>query len=192
MHLKYLQIVNYKNLKSAKFDFSKGANTIIGENDSGKSNAMTALRILLDDSYYYSTKRLKESDFADWLDDWKGHWIIISAYFDEITCDEKNNEICKDIIPENENEDFLKSFVRCEDHDYGTVTLFIRPHKNIRKKLANASTPQEFDEIRSKIKLSDYEFSYTSRSQMDFTKNEEYMKIVGKLDEYQYVNPDDD
>lgn len=192
MYLKYLQIVNYKNLKATKFDFSKGANTIIGENDSGKSNAMTAIRILLDDSYYYSAKRLKESDFADSLGDWKGHWIIISAYFDEITCDEKSNEICKDIIPENENEDFLKSFIRCEDHDYGTVTLFIRPHKNIRKKLANAATPQEYDEIRSKIKLSDYEFSYTSRSQMDFTNNEEYMKIVGNFDEHHYVNPEDD
>lgn len=192
MYLKYLQVVNYKNLKATKFDFKKGANTIIGENDSGKSNAMTALRILLDDSYYYSTKRLKESDFADSLDDWKGHWIIISAYFDEITCDEKNNEICKDMIPDIENKDFLKSFIRCEDHDYGTVTLFIRPTKSIRKKLANADSAEEFDEIRSKIKLTDYEFSYTSRSQLDFTDNVEYKKIVGNLNGHQCVNPDED
>lgn len=84
MHLKYLQIVNYKNLKSTRFEFKSGSNTIIGENDAGKSNAMNALRILLDDSYYYNEKRLKESDFSYALDDWKGHWIIISAYFDEI------------------------------------------------------------------------------------------------------------
>lgn len=113
MFLKYLQVVNYKNLKSARFTFNKGANTIIGENDSGKSNAMTALRILLDDSFYYNSKRLKESDFADSLDDWRGHWIIVSAYFDEISSEEKNNEACKDIIPEKENEDFLKSYIRC-------------------------------------------------------------------------------
>lgn len=54
MYLKYLQIVNYKNLKNVKFTFNKGANTIIGENDSGKSNALTALRILLDDSFLLS------------------------------------------------------------------------------------------------------------------------------------------
>ncbi|MGI5872634.1 MAG: hypothetical protein ACOX8T_11430 [Bacillota bacterium] len=36
MYLKYIQIVNFKNLKSARFEFSKGANTIIGENDSGE------------------------------------------------------------------------------------------------------------------------------------------------------------
>ena len=58
MYLKYVQIVNFKNLKNVRFEFSKGANTIIGENDSGKSNALTAIRILLDDNYYYNTKRL--------------------------------------------------------------------------------------------------------------------------------------
>lgn len=47
MYLKYVQIINYKNLKNIRFEFSKGANTIIGENDSGKSNALTAIRILL-------------------------------------------------------------------------------------------------------------------------------------------------
>ena len=41
MFLKYLQIVNYKNLRSARFSFVEGVNTVIGENDSGKSNAMT-------------------------------------------------------------------------------------------------------------------------------------------------------
>lgn len=192
MYLKYLQIVNYKNFKASKFDFNKGANTIIGENDSGKSNAMTALRILLDDSYYYSTKKLKEDDFADFLGDWRGHWIIISAYFDEITSDEKNSEVCKDMIPEKENEDFLKSFIRCENFDYGTITLFIRPQKIIRKKLAKAANPEEFENIRNKIKLTDYEFTYTSRAQVNFTNIEEYKKIVGDIDGYQYNDPEND
>ena len=52
MYLKYVQIRNYKNLKNVRFEFSKGVNTVIGENDSGKSNAMVALRILLDDDFY--------------------------------------------------------------------------------------------------------------------------------------------
>lgn len=53
MYLNYMQIVNYKNIRNARFEFGKGANTVIGENDSGKSNAMTAaMRILLDSDYY--------------------------------------------------------------------------------------------------------------------------------------------
>lgn len=56
MYLKYLQIRNYKNMASARFEFGKGANTIIGENDAGKSNAMTAMRILLDSTYFFNSK----------------------------------------------------------------------------------------------------------------------------------------
>ena len=87
---------------------NKGLNVLIGENDSGKSNALTAIRILLDDNYYYNTKRLKETDFSYALGDWKGHWIIISAFFDEISNEDKHNEFCAEITPEQENIDFLK------------------------------------------------------------------------------------
>lgn len=192
MYLKYVQVVNYKNLKSSRFVFDKGANTIIGENDAGKSNAMTAIRILLDDTFYYNNKRLKESDFSDGIGDWKGHWIIISAYFDEISTDEKANEICKEMIPDDENQDFLKSFIRCQGYDYGVVTLFIRPQKTIRRALFCAQDKNKFDEIRKNIKLSDYEFYYTSRSQMDFTNEENYKSIVGDIEAGTYADPDNE
>lgn len=39
MFLKNIQIRNYKNHFASSFDFEKGTNTVIGENDSGKSNA---------------------------------------------------------------------------------------------------------------------------------------------------------
>lgn len=192
MHLKYLQIVNYKNLKSTRFEFKPGSNTIIGENDAGKSNAMNALRILLDDSYYYNEKRLKESDFSYALDDWKGHWIIISAYFDEITADEKKEDVCKEIIPQNEDQNFLKSYIRCDGLNYGTVTLFIRPNKMKRKELASAKTKAEFEAIRNGITLIDYDFCYTARSQADFTNLETYKCVVGDIDNFKYTDPDND
>jgi predicted ATP-dependent endonuclease of OLD family len=192
MYLKYLQIVNYKNLKSARFEFSKGANTIIGENDSGKSNALTAMRILLDDSYFYNAKRLKESDFSYALENWKGHWIIISAFFDEISDDDKVNEICAELSPEEEDREFLKSYIRCKDKGYGTVTLFIRPNKTIRSELFNAPDATAFEAILSKIKLSDYEFFYTARSQADFTDEDTYKKIVGDIVDNNYADPADD
>lgn len=191
MYLKYLQIKNFKNLPTARFEFAKGANTIIGENDAGKSNAMTALRILLDSSFYYNSKRLKESDFSDTLGDWRGHWIIISAFFDEISDADKTNEVCSELTPETENADFLRSYVRCAGYGYGVVTLFIRPNKQKRKELATAASREAFDEIRSKIKLSDYEFFYTTRAQTDFTDPAMYATIVGDPDAGIYTNPDD-
>ena len=192
MYLKYIQIVNFKNLKTARFEFAKGANTIIGENDSGKSNALTAIRILLDDNYYYNTKRLKETDFSYALGDWRGHWIIISAFFDEISNEDKSNEFCAELTPEQENADFLKSYIRCRDKDFGTVSLFIRPCRAKRAELAEAVQNGTFEATRSQIKLSDYEFYYTSRSQADFTDENVYKSIVGDICAGQYVNPEDD
>lgn len=192
MYLKYIQIINYKNLKTARFEFAKGANTIIGENDSGKSNALTAMRILLDDSYYYNTKRLKETDFSYALDDWRGHWIIISAFFDEISDQDKHSEFCAELTPDKENLDFLRSYIRCEDKGYGTVTLFIRPCKSKRMELAEAAQNDRFETVRSQIKLSDYEFYYTSRSQADFTDENVYKSIVGDIPAGEYVAPEND
>ena len=192
MYLKYIQIVNFKNLKAARFEFAKGANTIIGENDSGKSNALTAIRILLDDNYYYNTKRLKETDFSYALGDWRGHWIIISAFFDEISREDKSNEFCAELTPEQENIDFLKSYIRCADKEFGTVSLFIRPCRAKRAELAEAAQNGTFEAVRSQIKLSDYEFYYTSRSQADFTNENVYKSIVGDICAGQYVNPEDD
>ena len=190
MYLKYVQIVNYKNLKSSIFTFDKGANTVIGENDSGKSNAMTAIRILLDSTYFYNEKRLKESDFSDSLGDWRGHWIIISSFFDQITPGDKDNEICAQMIPEEENANFLRSFIRCKDNNFGTVSLFIRPRKNIRNELFKAKTREEFETVREKITLNDYEFFYTSRSQADFTNKTVYKKLVGDFENGNYADPD--
>lgn len=192
MFLKYLQIVNYKNLRSACFSFVEGVNTVIGENDSGKSNAMTALRILLDDTYYYNTKRLKENDFSDSLGNWKGHWIILSAVFGKITSEDKETEVCAGIVPENENEEFLKSYIKSGEDDIGVISLFIRPQKQVRKKLSEITDIAEFEEERKKIKISDYEFYYTSRAQTDFTDKDIYTKIVGDLEKGQCSDPDED
>ncbi|KJZ84421.1 hypothetical protein ClosIBUN13A_CONTIG146g02238 [Clostridium sp. IBUN13A] len=192
VYLKYLQIVNYKNLRNTKFEFNEGVNAIIGENDSGKSNAMTALRILLDDSYYYNTKRLKESDFSESLGDWKGHWIILSAIFNNITDKDKYEEVCNELIPEEENADFLKSYIKCSDKDIGVITLYIRPQKSIRKKLSEVTDIDEFNTIRNEIKISDYEFYYTSRAQTDFIDCEVYKNIVGDIEHGKYIDLDND
>ena len=47
MYLKRLNIINYKNIKSAELDFSQGINCFVGKNGTGKTN-------LLDSIYYLS------------------------------------------------------------------------------------------------------------------------------------------
>ena len=109
-----------------------------------------------------------------------------------ISDEDKNNEFCAELTPDKENGDFLRSYIRCEDKGYGTVTLFIRPCKSKRLELAEASHNGGFETIRSQIKLSDYEFLYTSRSQADFTDETIYKAIVGDISAGKYADPEND
>lgn len=192
MFLSSIQIVNFRNFEHETFHFSAGANTIVGDNDSGKSNVLTAMRLLLDDSYYASPKRLRDTDFSFELQDWRGHWIIISGVFKGITADEKNTEVCSSLIPESEDACFLNSFIGCAGQDYGIITLFVRPLRSVRKRLSQAVNREEYETIRQEISLNDYEYHYTSRAQTDFTSKSTYSKIVGDLETGQYTDPDND
>ena len=194
MHLSSLQFVNFRNFRSSRFVFCEGSNTIIGENDSGKSNAITGLRMLLDDSFFYNIKRLKESDFSYSLNDWRGHWIVISASFSKITDVEKKSEVCASFVIDNEeNSSFVSSLLSNDNRDHGVVTLFIRPQKAIRKELFDSSGDKaSFDEIRKSIRLSDYEFYFTSKSNIDFCNDIIYTQMVGDVDNCIASNPEDD
>lgn len=126
------------------------------------------------------------------MGNWKGHWIILSAVFGKITSEDKETEVCAGIVPENENEEFLKSYIKSGEDDIGVISLFIRPQKQLRKKLSEITDIAEFEEERKKIKISDYEFYYTSRAQTDFTDKDIYTKIVGDLEKGQCSDPDED
>ncbi|KMT59978.1 ATP-dependent nuclease [Paenilisteria newyorkensis] len=200
MYLSNLKIKNFRNYKSGNFNFKKGTNTIIGENDAGKSNALTALRILLDDSYYYGSKNLKESDFSYYLgENWRGEWIIISATFGGITEEDMDNEICSTLsiaeiekIDETENIGEVSRLLTKDIDGIGSLTLFIRPNKSIRKKLHDNKGTAEFEKIRGNIRLVDYEFYYTSKSDFDFLSDDHYYSLVGNLNESLAMDPSDD
>ena len=78
MYLKEIQLRNYKNFQNTKFVFRKGINTIIGENDSGKTTLMQAIRLVLDKKLEWYEKEISENWFSEGLGDWRGHIIIIS------------------------------------------------------------------------------------------------------------------
>ena len=88
MHISKVSIRNYRNFLNANFVFNKGINTIIGENGSGKTNLFRAVRLILDDNLHRYAYRIEESDFNRAISDWRGHWIIISIEFSELSHDE--------------------------------------------------------------------------------------------------------
>jgi putative ATP-dependent endonuclease of the OLD family len=84
MHITELRIRNFRNFLKAKVSFREGVNTLIGENGSGKTNVMHAIRLLLDESLERNAIYLKETDFCRDIASWRAHWIIISAQFADL------------------------------------------------------------------------------------------------------------
>jgi putative ATP-dependent endonuclease of OLD family len=174
MHISRLSLVNYRNFRSAKLLFKKGVNTIIGENGSGKSNVLRALRLLLDDNMPRAAIRLEEKDFCRALPSWKGHWIIISIEFEEISNDEVVQALFAHATGDVEEGTIEK----------GTYNLIVRPRKEIRLKLAELEDGDEegMQEILDPITIDDYETLLTGRSTADFNDEGTYNRIVGDFE----------
>ena len=63
MNIKNLSIKNFRNFKDFSIDFSEGYQTIIGENNIGKSNLYWAIRLVLDKDLSYNARKLELKDF---------------------------------------------------------------------------------------------------------------------------------
>jgi recombinational DNA repair ATPase RecF len=64
MHISEIRIRHFRNFCAARFSFQKGVNTLIGENGSGKTNALYAIR-LLDKSLSRNATRLHETAYEE-------------------------------------------------------------------------------------------------------------------------------
>ena len=174
MHISKLTLINYRNFRNTTLNFKRGVNTIIGENGSGKSNILRAIRLLLDDTMVRAAYRLEEVDFNRTLGKWQGHWIVISMEFEEISADETVQAL------------FLHSTAALEDGPIAKATynLIFRPKKEVRLKLAALDDfeYEKLTEIRDTITIDDYEAVFTGRSSADFSNPSIYQSIVGDFD----------
>ncbi|MBT9492985.1 MAG: AAA family ATPase [Paucibacter sp.] len=172
MHISRLTLVNYRNFANATLRFSKGVNTIIGENGAGKSNVLRAIRLMLDDSMVRASYRLDESDFHRGLSSWRGHWIIIGVEFDEVSAD----EAMQALFVHGTGVGQVGGVVARANYN-----LIFRPNKQIRMNLAAL---QDFDAagmnaILDRITIDDYETLFTGKSVADFSDPDVYRRIVG-------------
>jgi len=179
MYISSLKIKNFRNFSNSEFIFNKGVNTVIGENGSGKTNALYALRLLLDDTLPRNITRLKESDFCRNLKYWAGHWIIISIDFKELA----SSEGCQTLKHQTGHMD---------DSDSGTLTYYYRPCLRIRQSLYDANGDLEaIDLIKGSIKAEDYEVVFTGRSKTNFLDESKYSELVGDFDKGIFPEPND-
>ncbi|AWC25162.1 recombination protein F [Aminobacter sp. MSH1] len=178
MHISKVQIVNYRNFSRADIRFNRGINTIIGENGSGKTNLFRAMRLLLDDNLLRMAYRLDETDFHRALGSWRGHWIIISLEFQNVSQDEAIQSL------------FLHGVGNIEGGAIGTATynLIFRPKASVRAKLGELQEGDQngLAEILHAITLDDYETVFTGKSTADFTNPAVYETLVGNFAEVRF------
>lgn len=185
MYISNLSIRNYRNFRNVSLSFQKGVNTIIGENGSGKTNILQALRLLIDESLPRSV-RFYESDFNRTLNSWKGHWIIIQIEFEELDVSEEAQAIAMHKAGEMAEYENSK----------GSYSLIFRPRENKRRELYEYSlkadkNQEELQEIINSIGLNDYEYSYRGRGNVDFSIDENYLDYVGNFNNISFPNPDE-
>ncbi|MBY5979977.1 ATP-dependent nuclease [Ferrimonas balearica] len=178
MYISSLKIRNFRNFLNSRFSFNKGVNTILGENGSGKTNALFALRLLLDESLPRNITNLRESDFCRNLSDWKGHWIVISVDFDELSAHEGCQMLKHDAG-------------HMDNSDKGTLTYYFRPCVKIRKELFEASgNPSLAQDIIDKITIDDYEAVFSGRANANFLCDDTYNSLVGDFCKFVFPDPE--
>jgi len=178
MYISKVSLVNYRNFRNSYFSFNKGINTIIGENGSGKTNLFRAIRLLLDDELLRFSYKLDEGDFNRSLGSWRGHWIIISLEFSNLSPEEAIQALFIHGTGIGED-DVLKK---------ASYNLFFRPSASIR---LNLSELEEGDitglnEILEKITIDDYETFFTGKSTVDFNDVNIYNELVGDFDKVKF------
>lgn len=183
MHISSLSIRNFRNFRSAKLKFTKGINTIIGENGSGKTNLFYALRILLDNtlprhiSFY-------ETDFNRSIGIWKGHWLIISIVFEELDANEEAQALA------------IQTCGQMGQESKGTYSVYFRPKYEFRKRIYDYSLREDKSsegliDILNQLSLADYETVYSCRGEADFSDDEIYRQYVGDFEKIEFPNPND-
>lgn len=177
MYISKVSLVNYRNFKNNKFFFNNNINTIIGENGSGKTNLFRAIRLLLDDNLLKYSYKLDESDFCRGLGDWRGHWIIISLEFSELS-----------------NDEAIQSLFIHGTGNIGTIVnkasynLYFRPKAEIRLKLSalEIGDINGFNTIKENITINDYETYFTGKSNVDFNDLDIYKELVGDFENIKF------
>ncbi len=146
MNISKIIIQNFRNFKDFEIDFTEGFQTIIGENNIGKSNLYWAIRLVLDKDLSYNTRNLEIKDFYGFRNDleYDDHILISIELYSKKLAEFPTFHSCKTsnttaqitylfahknrfssaaVIPDrvNINDFHWKLFAGCNDLDFDTI-----------------------------------------------------------------------
>jgi putative ATP-dependent endonuclease of the OLD family len=130
MYLKELQLTNFRKFESLKVTFQKGLNVLVGENDSGKTAIVDAIRYILN-TKSFETIRCEPRDFfkpsqnSDCLQPERVDTFSITAIFSDFSADEAAKFIEWGYF--NEKKEFeLRLFLKAKLLDNDRITWDIK------------------------------------------------------------------
>ncbi len=88
MHICRVVIRNFKNFRLLDTPISPGITCIVGENNTGKSNLLFAVRLVLDWGWSAQRRRLGQEDFSVGVDYRKANQILVSVEVADFKADE--------------------------------------------------------------------------------------------------------
>ncbi len=121
MYLSRLVIQNFRNFRLFDHYLANGITTIVGENNTGKTNLLFAIRLAVDASLSSYRRQLAPDDFSSGIDLKQPSQILIALEFSEFA--------------ESENEEAMLFGCHVAD-DIARITYRFRPRRAVREAIA--------------------------------------------------------
>lgn len=121
MYISRIFVSNFRNFKELDLNIKDGATCVIGENNSGKSNLLHAIRLAVDINLSSSYRFLRELDINNSVDISEASQVLISVEFSDYESDEY--------------QDALVGCWECEKNNIARLTFRFRPKLAVREKL---------------------------------------------------------
>jgi putative ATP-dependent endonuclease of OLD family len=139
MHISRIFIKTFRNFASLDLSLNDGVTAIVGENNTGKTNLLYALRLVVDGSISNFNRKLSETDFSAGIDPRHANHILIAVEF-------------TGFAGEVNEEALLHGAQSNEDGTVATVSYRFRPGRRSRAAIvAETQDPED-------LKIDDYEW----------------------------------
>lgn len=141
MYIKRVVIKNFRNLKSIDLHLDPGLTCLVGENNSGKSNFIMALRLVLDTNYPNYFRKLSKEDFFSGTDISVPQQILISIQFTDFDSTDDESKIKEHAL----------AHACCVDDEISQLCYRFRPKQVVRQAI-------ESGERTDDLIIEDYEW----------------------------------
>jgi len=148
MYISRIYMKNFRNFTEIDLALKDGVTCIVGENNTGKSNLIYGLRLVIDAGLSSTYRALNEQDFHSRTDYSKPTQVIISAEFSDF----RGNDASEALVG-------LWKFN--PDVERARITYRFRPRREIVEKHENE------EPIPEKLTLNDYHWEITGGGQVD-------------------------